>query len=88
MEEAKVDIWKESIKKDINNLKKCNEVFKNDIRRLQDKQLLHDRDIGEMRKDLTEIKDDIKWLRRSITNAFIVGIIGGAVAIFYAILQQ
>ncbi|CAG9621085.1 hypothetical protein BACCIP111883_01857 [Sutcliffiella rhizosphaerae] len=83
-----MDIWKESIKKDINNLKKCNEVFKNDIRRLQDKQLLHDRDIGEMRKDLTEIKDDIKWLRRSITNAFIVGIIGGAVAIFYAILQQ
>lgn len=36
-----------------------------------------------LKSTLAEIKDDTKWLRRSITNALLVGIIGGAVAFFY-----
>ncbi|WP_230502282.1 hemolysin XhlA family protein [Sutcliffiella rhizosphaerae] len=88
MEEVNVDIWQEKIKKDIEDLKKNNNRFEKGIRDLQDKSLLHDRDIRDMKQDLAEIKDDLKWLRRSITNAFIVGIIGGAMAIFYAVLQQ
>ncbi|CAG9622104.1 hypothetical protein BACCIP111883_02895 [Sutcliffiella rhizosphaerae] len=83
-----MDIWQEKIKKDIEDLKKNNNRFEKGIRDLQDKSLLHDRDIRDMKQDLAEIKDDLKWLRRSITNAFIVGIIGGAMAIFYAVLQQ
>ncbi|CAG9620886.1 hemolysin XhlA family protein [Sutcliffiella rhizosphaerae] len=83
-----MDIWQEKIKKDIEDLQKNSNRFEKDIRDLQDKSLLHDRDIRDMKQDLAEIKDDLKWLRRSITNAFIVGIIGGAMAIFYAVLQQ
>ncbi|MGG0889709.1 hypothetical protein [Cytobacillus horneckiae] len=30
------------------------------------------RDITDIKNDLKEIKDDTKWLRRSITNAIIV----------------
>jgi len=46
---------------------------------LQDTALIHDGAINALKKDLTEIKDDTKWLRRTLTNAFIVLVIGGAV---------
>nr|WP_313803298.1 hemolysin XhlA family protein [Cytobacillus sp.] len=39
--------------------------------------------LKDVKEDIRSIKDDTKWLRRAITNALIVGIIGGAVAIFY-----
>ncbi|MDQ7860634.1 hemolysin XhlA family protein [Peribacillus frigoritolerans] len=70
------------LKNDIDELKADRTLMKQDIRNLQDKSLLHDHDIREMKTDLTDIKDDTKWLRRTITNALIVALIGGAVAIF------
>ncbi|KOP82019.1 hemolysin activation protein [Bacillus sp. FJAT-21945] len=39
--------------------------------------------LKDVKEDIRSIKDDTKWLRRAITNALIVGLIGGAVAIFY-----
>ncbi|WP_313803645.1 hemolysin XhlA family protein [Cytobacillus sp.] len=75
------------VQKDIVTLKTSVEDMKQDIRQLQDKTLIHDRDIREIQMDLKDIKEDTKWLRRAITNAFIVGLIGGAVAIFYAAMN-
>ncbi|KFZ32227.1 hemolysin activation protein [Anoxybacillus flavithermus] len=37
--------------------------------------------IKDMREDIRAIKDDTKWLRRTITNAIIVSVVGGIVAI-------
>ena len=75
------------MKKDIVSLKTSVEDMKLDIRQLQDKTLIHERDIREIQSDLKDIKEDTKWLRRAITNAFIVALIGSAVAIFYAALN-
>jgi len=40
--------------------------------------------LKDVKEDISSIKDDTKWLRRTITNAFIVALIGGAVALLYA----
>lgn len=57
------------------------------IQQIRDQQLLDGHDIKNLKEDIKEIKDDTKWTRRAITNSFIVAIIGGAVAVFYAALQ-
>ena len=57
------------------------------IKKIHDQQLLDGHDIKKLKDDIQEIKDDTKWTRRAITNAFIVAIIGGAIAVFYAALQ-
>lgn len=43
--------------------------------------------IKDMRDDIRAIKDDTKWLRRTITNAIIVSVVGGIVAIVFAALK-
>ncbi|MDR9793620.1 hemolysin XhlA family protein [Aeribacillus pallidus] len=43
--------------------------------------------IKDMRDDIRAIKDDTKWLRRTITNAIVVSVIGGIVAIVFAALK-
>lgn len=83
-----MDIWKASVQKDIEEIKVEQNGMKSDIRRLQDNQLLHDQEIKSFRETLKEIKDDTKWLRRAITNALIVALIGGAVAIFFAAIKN
>jgi hypothetical protein len=43
--------------------------------------------IKDMRDDILSIKDDTKWLRRTITNAIIVSVVGGIVALIFAALK-
>ncbi|MCM3216352.1 hemolysin XhlA family protein [Niallia taxi] len=48
---------------------------------------IHEHDIKDIKGTLKDIKDDTKWLRRSITNALIVAVVAGAVAIFYGAIK-
>nr|WP_206761161.1 hemolysin XhlA family protein [Cytobacillus firmus] len=82
-----VDIWKQTIQRDIEELKKSDEKQQEEISKLKQITDFHERDIKDIKETLREIKDDTKWLRRSITNALIVALIGGAVAIFYAAIK-
>ncbi|WP_306009332.1 hemolysin XhlA family protein [Bacillus sp. MMSF_3328] len=79
-----VDIWKTAVQKDIDDMKA-------DIRRLQDKSLLQDQTIQNMQSDLKEIKEDTKWLKRTITNAILTAtctaIIGGVIGVIFAVLK-
>ena len=67
-----MDIWKQTIQKDIDDMK-------TDIRLLQDKQLLQDQSIMNIQTDLKEIKEDTKWHKRTITNAIIPIVLGGLI---------
>lgn len=84
MEENAVDIWKQSVQKDIDELKAEVKDLKNVTRD-------HDRDIREVKSTLADIKDDTKWLRRTITNAIIMtvlsAVIGGTVAIVFGVFK-
>lgn len=79
-----MDIWKQSIQKEI-------EDMKGDIRRLQDKTLLQDQTIQGIKDALKEIKDDTKWLKRTITTALItatiVAVVGGAITIVFEVFK-
>ncbi|MBN8199325.1 hemolysin XhlA family protein [Bacillus sp. NTK034] len=79
-----MDLWKTSVKKDI-------EEMKGDIRRLQDKTLLQDQIIQNIQGDLKEIKEDTKWLKRTITNAIIMSvftaIISGGIAVIFTVFK-
>lgn len=88
MEAENVDIWKQTIQKDIEDLKGCTKEFKEEIDKLKRVTDFHERDIKDIKETLRDIKDDTKWVRRSITNAIIVALISGAVAIFYAALKM
>ncbi|MED4922133.1 MULTISPECIES: hemolysin XhlA family protein [Heyndrickxia] len=86
--DQQVDIWRETLQKDLEAIKTEQVNMKSDIRRLQDKELMQDQQIDSIKEDLKEIKEDTKWLRHAITNALIVALIGGAVAIFFAAIQN
>lgn len=79
-----MDIWKQAVQKDIDDLK-------NDVRDLQNVTRDHDRDIREVKTTLADIKDDTKWLRRTITNAIIMTVlsvaIGGTAAIVFDVFK-
>ncbi|PLR77100.1 hypothetical protein CU633_12085 [Bacillus sp. V3-13] len=85
MKKEEIETWKEAIENDIDELKE-------DVRRLQEKQLIQDQIIQSIQSDLEEIKEDTKWLRRTFTNAIITSIltavIGGAITVFISILIE
>lgn len=91
-EDKVMDLWQQSIKSEIDILKGENQKIKEDIRTIQDKQLQQDGIIQNILNSLGEIKDDTKWLKRTITGAIITavctGVIGGAIAVFYAVIQK
>lgn len=80
LEENTMDIWQDVVNKRLDG----HNVL---IQQIRDQLLLDGHDIKNLKEDIKEIKDDTKWTRRAITNSFILGIIGGAVAVFYAALQ-
>ncbi|MGN7402720.1 hemolysin XhlA family protein [Cytobacillus praedii] len=69
-----------SIEKDVSDVKK-------DITEMNTRLAIAEAGLKDVKEDIRSIKDDTKWLRRSITNALIVALVGGAVAIFYAAIK-
>ncbi|WEZ09593.1 hemolysin XhlA family protein [Priestia flexa] len=52
----------------------------------------HDQQISTLNDKLNKIEDNTTWIKRTLTGAIITavctGVIGGAIAIFYSLLQQ
>lgn len=84
-----MDIWKQTVQKDIEDLKKCDKELDEKIKKLERITDFHERDIRDIKEDLKEIKEDTKWMRRTITNAVIIATAGGLIGlIFYALKMQ
>ena len=90
-----VDVWKEKVQQDINELKNNHGLFKNeqdkmktDIQDLKMSDKLQDNEISNLKATLTEIKDDTSWIRRKITGALITAaitaIVGGVIGVAIA----
>lgn len=97
-EVAEVDVWKERIQQDMNDLRQRQQqnegelmAMKADITTLQVSDKLQNAEIDSLKETLTEIKSDTTWIRRKITGALITaiitavvgGIIGVAIASIY-----
>ncbi len=59
---------------------------------LNEKTIRHDEQINSINNTLDSINENTKWIKRTITGAIITaiisGIILGAIAIFYTVLQN
>lgn len=87
-----MDVWKNQIQQDITELKngrsldvQAMDKIRDDIRNLQIKDQLQDKEISSLKETLTDIKEDTNWIRRKITGAIITAaitaVVGGIIAI-------
>ncbi|WP_078379168.1 hemolysin XhlA family protein [Sutcliffiella halmapala] len=78
--------------KDIVEMKGDIKTLQKEMVEVKSKGFIHDEQINSINRSLDKIEDNTRWIRRTITGALITaictGIIGGAIAIFYAVLQQ
>ncbi|MFC4389155.1 hemolysin XhlA family protein [Gracilibacillus marinus] len=83
-----MDVWKNGIQQDIQELKSDRNKMKDDIHMLQLSDVTQNNEISALKESLSDIKEDTKWIRRMITkaivSAIITGLIGGLIALFLA----
>jgi hypothetical protein len=79
--EVNQEMWQTTVQSELTQMR-------TDIRTLQDKSLIHDGAIDQLKNDIGAIKDDTKWLRRSFTNAFIFASISGLIGIIYGAFKM
>ncbi|MCM3651341.1 hemolysin XhlA family protein [Metabacillus litoralis] len=81
-----------AFEKDIVEMKGDIKSLQKEMVEVQSKGIRHDEQIQSINKALDSIEDNTKWIRRTITGAIITaictGVIGGAIAIFYVVLQR
>lgn len=91
-EMVNMDVWKEKVQQDINDLKNGQSQMKNDhitmkddISALKTNDKLQDHEINTLKNTLNEIKEDTNWIRRKITGAIITAtitaVVGGVIAV-------
>lgn len=57
--------------------------IENDVSDIKTRLAVAEAGLKDVKEDISSIKDDTKWLRRTITNAFITAIIGGVIGLFF-----
>ncbi|MFA1821149.1 hemolysin XhlA family protein [Virgibacillus oceani] len=75
-----VDVWKEKVQQDINDLKQGQSQLKTDVDNLKLNDVKQDGKIISLQDTLRAIQDDTNWIRRKITGAFITALITAVVA--------
>jgi predicted nucleic acid-binding Zn-ribbon protein len=77
---------------DIMEMKQDIKSLESEVGNLKSKTMLHDEQISSINRTLANIDENTTWIKRKITGAIITaiisGVIGGAIAVFYAVLQQ
>jgi predicted nucleic acid-binding Zn-ribbon protein len=61
--------------------------LENDMADVKTRLAVAESNIKDIKEDISSIKDDTKWLRRTITNAIVVGVIGGVIALYFAAIK-
>lgn len=94
-ENINMDVWRESIQQDINDIKQRQQQneskmrnIESNIHKLEVSDQLQNKEIESLKETLRSIQDDTSWIRRKITGALITasitavvaGIIGVAIA--------
>ncbi|MBL4974791.1 hemolysin XhlA family protein [Bacillus halotolerans] len=81
-----------ALQREITEIKSENKTIEqrvNALERVSDRQ---DQQIMTLNEKLNKIEENTTWIKRSITGAIITavctGVIGGAIAIFYTVLQK
>ncbi len=79
-------------KQEITELKADHKTLEQRVITLERASDRHDQQIMSINDKLNKIEENTTWIKRSITGAIITavstGIIGGAIAVFYNLLQK
>lgn len=59
-----------------------------DISDLKTRVAVAEASLKDVKEDIRSIKDDTKWLRRTITGAIITAVIGGVIGLAFLIIQN
>lgn len=82
----------DTVQKELTEIKGKIETFGARLYAVERKSDLQDQQIFMLNEKLSKIEDNTTWIKRTIMGGIITaictGVIGGAVAIFYAMLQQ
>jgi DNA-binding transcriptional regulator GbsR (MarR family) len=82
----------DSVQKEIVEMKSDIKALEKEVQLLNNITARHDEQIASITRMLEDINDNTKWLKRAITGAIITavctGVIGGAIALFYANLPR
>lgn len=82
----------EVIRKEMTELKADHKTLEQRVTTLERSSDRHDQQIISMNEKLNKIEENTTWIKRSITGAIITavstGIISGAIAVFYNLLQK
>jgi chromosome segregation ATPase len=80
------------LENEIVEMKSNIKVLEKEVDSLKEKAIRHDEQISSINRTLDSINENTMWIKRKITGAFITavitGVVGGAIAIFYAVLQK
>lgn len=79
--------FKEDYREDKKTQKEINEKVDNRLGLVETSTLVNTKDIANIQQTLGDIKDDTKWLRRTITGGLITSGIGGFVGIVIWLAQ-
>src|SRR5699024_3362457 len=94
-ENTDMDVWRESIQQDINDIKQRQQQnesklssLESDVHKLEVSDKLQNKEIESLKDTLSSIQEDTSWIRRKITGALITasitavvtGIVGVAIA--------
>lgn len=90
-----MDVWKEKVQQDINELKNAQanlkieqDRVKQEIHKLEISDTIQNQEINTIKATLSEIKEDTSWIRRKFTGAFITAaitaLVGGIAGIAIA----
>ncbi|MFC0271138.1 hemolysin XhlA family protein [Metabacillus herbersteinensis] len=89
---AEVALPMNPTEKEIVEMKADIKTLQKEMVEVKSQSIRHDEQINSINKTLDSIEDNTKWIKRAITGAIITaictGFIGGAIAIFYAVLQN
>ncbi len=82
----------EVFQKEIKEIKADQKTLEKRVSTLERTSERHDQQIISINEKLNKIEENTTWIKRSITGAIITavstGIIGGAIAVFYNLLQK
>jgi len=88
MEDKDVDILRDSLMRDVDEVKREQSSLKDEnvkiwqeISGLKNKDEAQDREINFIKQSLEEIKEDTKWIKRTLTKAIISGGVTGIVSV-------
>ena len=82
----------DTIQKDISEIKGKLEAFNGRLYAVERVSDRHDQQISSLNDKLNKIEENTTWIKRTIMGGIITaictGVIGGAIAIFYTVLQR